>query len=57
MTRSERIREFRLRQPVAELRRKAEKSRERANLHTREELDLAEAKARELSAHFDRTPE
>ncbi len=46
--REERIRQFRLRQPIEELRRKSDKSRDRANLYTQEELDYAGAKAKEL---------
>ena len=46
--REERIREYRLRQPQNELDRKARKSRERANLYTQEEMDAADAKAKEM---------
>jgi hypothetical protein len=46
--REEKIKQYRLKQPVAELERKAIKSRERANLYTQEELDLAAREAMEL---------
>lgn len=50
MNRSEYIREARLRQPLAELTRKANKARGRINLYSQEEIDLAEVEARELVA-------
>jgi len=57
MERAERIREARLHQPIEELKRKADKSRERANLYSQEEIDLADAEARELVAYFARIKE
>lgn len=50
--REERIAEYRRRQPIAELRRKAEKACERANLWSQEELDLANAEAKEMADFF-----
>lgn len=50
--RQERIRQLRLRQPLAELQRKAAKAAERANLYTQEGLDLADARAAILSDFF-----
>lgn len=44
--RRRRIDEARQKQPIEELRRKARKARERANLWSQEELDLAKARAR-----------
>lgn len=46
--REARIREYRLRQPITELQRKADKSRDRARLWTQEELDASEVEAAEL---------
>ena len=48
--RAARIKESRIKQPISELKRKAEKARERANIWTVEELDYADARARELLA-------
>jgi hypothetical protein len=48
--RAERIRQFRLKQPRAELERKAKKAVERSNLYTQEELDAADAQARDICA-------
>jgi len=50
--RQERIRRARLRQPRAELERKAAKATERANLYSQEEIDLADAEASELADWF-----
>lgn len=49
VTRAEKIRAARLRQPIEELERKAKKARERANIWTQEELDWAMKYAEELS--------
>lgn len=51
--REERIRQYRLKQPQAELDRKADKARERANLWTQEELDAADRQAREWIEFFN----
>lgn len=45
---SDRIREARLSQPIAELERKANKAICRSNLWTAEELDLARAQGRKM---------
>jgi hypothetical protein len=50
--REERIAEFRRKQPIEELRRKANLATDRFNLWSQEELDLADAEARELAAFF-----
>jgi hypothetical protein len=50
--REARIREYRLRQPRAELERKAAKAADRAKLWTQEEFDAADAEARDLAAYF-----
>ncbi|KKL25214.1 hypothetical protein LCGC14_2407550 [marine sediment metagenome] len=47
-SRKDKIKEYRLHQPLEELKRKARKARERANLWTVEELDYAQAQAREI---------
>ena len=52
MTREERIASYRQGQPLAELRRKAEKAVCRSNLWTQEELDLADAEATDLAKNF-----
>lgn len=55
MDRMQRIREYRLKQPLAELERKAAKARNRANLYTQEGLDAADVRAeirwRRLKVH------
>lgn len=48
--RAEQIRAKRLKQPIEELQRKAQKSAERARLWTQEELDAADAEARKIAA-------
>lgn len=53
--REEKIRQYRLKQPLAELERKADKSRDRANIWTQEEIDAADKEAREWSAWFNQT--
>lgn len=50
MINSEKIREHRLRQPLSKLARKADKARERANIYSQEELDYADAWARDTHA-------
>ncbi len=50
--REEKIRQCRLKQPIEELRRKADKSVERSNVWTQEELDCADAEAKELAEYF-----
>ena len=52
-SRADKIKERRLRQPIEELERKADKSHERANIWTQEEIDLCNAKARDLSARLN----
>ena len=47
-SRADKIEEYRQRQPVAELKRKADKSFNRANLWTQEQLDLVHHEAHEL---------
>ena len=47
--REEKIREFRLKQPLDELERKADKARERSKLWSQEELDAATAQARDFT--------
>jgi hypothetical protein len=46
--RQERIRQYRIKQPQAELDRKASKAVERANIWTQEELDAADKEAEDL---------
>ena len=47
--REKKIREYRLKQPLEELKRKRDKSVERANIWSQEELDYASAKARKMA--------
>lgn len=48
--REEKIRQYRLKQPRALLEQKANKARDRANLWSQEELDAADAEAKEIAA-------
>lgn len=50
--REERIRQFRVKQPLAELDRKAVKARRRG-FWTQEEIDAAKVRAAEMAAWFD----
>ena len=51
--RLERIRQFRLKQPQAELDRKADKARDRAKLWTQEEIDAADKEAARFLAALE----
>ena len=50
--REQRIKEFRLRQPLSELKRRSDKSANRVNLFSQEELDYADALAVDLLTHI-----
>lgn len=51
--REEQIRQYRLKQPRAELERKSKKSKERASLWTQEEMDAADALAEGWTKFFN----
>lgn len=54
LDRERRISDSRQHQPIEELRRKADKAINRANLWTQEEIDFAFARAREMGEYFHR---